>query len=259
MALEPRDRLRRQREGELAAGIDGDLALVPAGRTALRLVDGQGVEEFVGEHDRRARRHLGERRVPAHRHVAGVAQRVRLALPQGGAHLDEMHAQRPAEFGRGAGGADRIEHHGAAAGPDLDELEHGGRADLLPHFGGPQSDHLAEHLAHFRRGDEVAGGAERVAAQVIAVIGIVEAERHERRDRHRPVAGDAGADHRIERRAFGAHDECSGLRRSAKAANPAPAMNSGMHSTMPMVMWPHRKPSCGSGSRKNSQNERNTA
>ena len=188
---------------------------MPAGRATLRLVDGQGVEEFVGEQDRRTGRHLGERRVPAHRHVAGVAQRLRLALPQGGAHLDEMHAQRTAEFGRGAGGADRIEHHGAAAGPDLDELEHRRRADLLPHFGGPQSDHLAEHLAHFRRGDEIAGRAERIAAQVIAVIGIVEAQRHEGRDRHRPVAGDAGADHAVERGAFSAHDECSGLRRSA--------------------------------------------
>ncbi len=215
MTLEARDRVRREREGELVAGIDGDPALMPPGRPALRLMNGQGVEEFVGEHDRGAGRHLGERRMPAHRHVAGVAQRVRLALPQSRAHLDELHPQHAAELGRGAGGADGIEHHGAAAGADLDELEHGRRADLLPHLGGPQPDHLAEHLAHFRRGDEIAGGAERVALQVVAVIGIVEAQRHEGRDRHRPFAGDAGADHRIERGALSAHEECSGLRRSA--------------------------------------------
>ncbi len=266
VGLEAFQGLRSERKGEFVAGIDGDPPLMPAGRPPLGLVDGQGVEELVGEDDGGSGRRGGEGLVPAYRDIPDAAQRFALALLQGRAHLDEMHPRRAAEIGDAARRPQRVEHHGAAAGAELDDLDGVRRAHLPPYLDCPQPDHFAEHLADFRRGDEVAGRADGVAVRVIAVLGIVEAKRHECGHRHRPVAGDAAADLGIQRGALlchhwaiTGHHECRGWRRSAKAASPAPAMNSGMHSSMPMVVWPHRKPSWGSGSRKNSQNERNTA
>ena len=55
-------------------------------------------------------------------------------------------------------------------------------------------------------------------------------------DRHRPFAGDAGADLGVERGAFGAIVRLQRLARAARRRqDPAPAMNSGTHSIMPMV------------------------
>ena len=54
-------------------------------------------------------------------------------------------------------------------GPSSTRCTSRGRSHLLPHRRGPRADQLAEHLAHFRRGDEIAGRAERVARHVIAV------------------------------------------------------------------------------------------
>ena len=51
----------------------------------------------------------------------------------------------------------------------------------------PDADQLAEHLADLRRGDEVAGCAERLARRVVAVVGIEQADRHVVGDRQRAV------------------------------------------------------------------------
>jgi hypothetical protein len=97
-------------------------------------------------------------------------------------------------------GPQRIGHHGAAAGPELDETHVLGLAHQPPHGSGPQPDQLAEHLAHLRRGDEIAVAAERIARRVIAALGMREAERHELPHRHRPGERDAVANVGFERR-----------------------------------------------------------
>ena len=80
-----------------------------------------------------------------------------------------MHDDRLAESRRDIHGAQRIAHHGAAAGTKFDQPHIFRRAHHLPDRGRPQPDQLAEHLADFRRGGEIAAGAERIARDVIAV------------------------------------------------------------------------------------------
>ena len=92
--------------------------------------------------------------------------------------------------------AQRIEHHGAAAGTELDQAHVLRRAHQPPGRGRPQADQLAEHLADLGRGDEVAVGAERIAGDVVAVLRMGEAQRHVLRDRHRAGGRDAAADFR---------------------------------------------------------------
>ena len=77
----------------------------------------------------------------------------------------------------------------AAAGAELDDAHVFRRAHLPPDRRHPQPDHLAEHLADFGRGDEIAAGAERIAGDVIAVLRMRQAQPHIFGDRHRP--GDA--------------------------------------------------------------------
>ena len=132
-------------------------------------------------------RHLVERSVPLHRQI-GAGERLPLALLQRRADLDQMHHDRRAEGRHDLRGAQRVEHHGAAAGAKLDQAHILRRAHLPPDRGGPQPDQLAEHLADLGRGDEVAVGAERVARHVVAVVGMGEAQRHELPDRHRAGA-----------------------------------------------------------------------
>src|SRR5215468_69038 len=170
-----------------------------------------------------------------------------------------MHARSLAELRRRPGGAQGVHHHGAAAGTELDQRDRVGRSYRLPHIGGPQADQFAEHLTDLRRRDEIAGPAEWSAAVVVAVLRIVEAYLHKLGNRDWSYPCDAPANFHVERGAIFRHHEWAGWRRSAKVMSNTPAMNSGRQSSMPMVMPPHRKPSCGSGSRKNSQNDRRIA
>ena len=195
--LEQRDRIAGMAELEAAVVGDLDDALVPAVHAHHRLMDRQRVEEFVGEDDRGAVRHLVEAFVPLHRHT-DAADRLALALLERRADLDEMHHDRLPEGGHRLQRTQGVEHHGAAAGAELDQAHVLRRAHQLPGRGRPQPDQLAEHLADLGRGDEVAVGADGIAGDVVAVLGMREAQRHELRDRHRPGGGDAPADFRFE-------------------------------------------------------------
>ncbi len=116
-----------------------------------------------------------------------------------------MHAHSPEETRNRSGGAQRVFHHGAAAGAEFDQRHRIGRAQQSPDVRGPQADQFAKHLADFRRGDEIAASAERGAPIVVAVLGVVEAHGHEFRDRNRSVARDAGADFCLQRGAMLRH------------------------------------------------------
>ena len=94
------------------------------------------------------------------------------------------HARRP----------QRVEDQCAAPGPELDEADVFRRAHLPPDRGQPQSDQLAEHLADLGRGDEIAVAAERIAVDVVAVLGVGQAQPHIVGNGHRPGNGDAPAD-----------------------------------------------------------------
>ena len=249
--IEQRDQIVGDAERELAVRVDLDHALVPAVELLDRLVHRQCVEQLVGENDGGAVRHLVEGLMPHHRHVER-GHGLLLALLQRRADLDQMHHDRGAECRHHLHRAQRIEHHGAAAGAELDQPHVLRLSHLMPGRRRPQTEQLAEHLADLRRGDEIAVAAERIARRVVAVHRMAEAQLHVLPHRHRPGQRDAPADFGFERR--GRHVQArSGGRFSAAAMKAKPVSISGTDSSMPMVNPPQRNPSCGSGSRKNSQ------
>ena len=79
-----------------AAGRDLDDALVPAVGLFDRLMNRQRVDEFVGDDDGGAARHIGEGGVPQHRH-AEAFQPLLLHLLQLGADFDQMNDDAPHE------------------------------------------------------------------------------------------------------------------------------------------------------------------
>ena len=109
--------------GRTAAAVVGDLdhALVPAVDAHHRLMHRQRVEELVGEDDGRAVRHLGRATDATATGTSDAGQRLPLPLLQRRADLDQMHDQRLAEIRHDLHRAQRVEHHGAAAGPELDQ------------------------------------------------------------------------------------------------------------------------------------------
>src|SRR6185436_16406281 len=111
---------------------------------------------------------------------------------------------------------------------ELDEIYARRRSHLLPHRGGPCADQLAEHLAHFRRGDEIALRAERVARRVVAVLRVAKTKLHVAVDRNRAVDCNDAAELGFKRR-----HGLSGGRRSARAISTMPNNNSGNDSSMP--------------------------
>ncbi len=253
--LEQRQGIVADAEGEVAIDVELDRAFVPAVELLHRLMHRQRVEEFVGDDDERAVRHLVERVVPVDRHV-DTAERLLLPLLKHRARLDHVHDDGVAEFRQNARGAQHVHHHGAAAGAKLDKADVLRRAHLAPDRCAPDADQLAEHLAYLGGGDEIAVAPERIARHVVAVPGIAQAQRHELAHRHRPAALDALPDFSLER---GVHrfQACgNGGRLEAQTISAIPISISGTDSSMPMVMPPHKKPSCASGSRKNSQNVR---
>ena len=88
----------------------------------------------------------------------------------------------------------------AAARPELDEVDAVWRSHGLPYRCCPQADQLAEHLADFRRGDEIAalaskgGRAEGIAGGVIAFLRVQQRHRHELRHRDGPLRLDQGGE-----------------------------------------------------------------
>lgn len=77
--------------------------------------------------------------------------------------LDQMDAERVIERRQHAQCAQRVGHHGAAAGAEFDQMHVLRRAHVAPYGRGPEPEQFAEHLADFRRGGEVALAAERIA------------------------------------------------------------------------------------------------
>ncbi len=197
--------------------------------------------------------------MPGDRDAARVERRALAAL-EPGARFNEMRLQGRVESGQRPRRPHCVGQHRSAARPELDQLHGRRRSHLPPHPRRPQSEQFAEHLADLRRSDEIAGAPERIAGHVVAMLGVSEAERHVARDRDRPARGDDGAQLGFERgHRSSPQASRSGGRRSAMARKTSPARNIGIDSSMPIVNPPHRKPSCASGSRKNSQNARISA
>ena len=217
---------------------DLDDPLVPAIRAHHGLMDRQGIEELVGEDDDRTFGDFLERAMPGGRETGG-GQGLALNPLQHRADLDHVEGESGIELGHHLGRPHRIDHHCAAAGPELHQPDALGRSQRAPGRGRPQTDQLAEHLADFRRSGEIAAGAERVARRVVTVLGMGEAERHVLRDRHRTGELDAAADLRVERddvvRAHVVRVPCRRI-----AIRMMPARISGNDSRIPMVSPPHK-------------------
>ena len=181
-------------------------------------------------------------------------------LLQGAQHrarLDQMHRKRGAKIRHAFAARSASAISVPRPGPELDEVHALRRSHLLPDRRGPCADQLAEHLADFRRGDEITRRAERIARDVIAVVRMARG-----RAACSPATGIGPSVSmmrrisRSERRHRAACAAFSGGRRSAITISTTPNSSSGTDSTMPMVSPPQRKPSCASGSRNSSQNER---
>ena len=181
--LETRDRVGRRAEHQLAVGVEVDHALVPTVFALHDLMDRQHVEIFIGEDDAGTIRHLVDIVMPGD--VAHARQGRLLLLAQHRIDLDQMHAQRLIERRQHAHRAQRVRHHRAAAGPELDQPEQRRRAHRPPERGRPQPEQFAEHLADFGGGGEVAFAPERVARNIVAVLGMHQAQFHVTPYRHR--------------------------------------------------------------------------
>jgi hypothetical protein len=254
--------LGRRLEAEAAGRrVGGHQAPAPAIGRAFELVDRQGVEELVGDDQRRAGGNPGDVAVPSDwRFGRHAGQRRALFAAQRRARFHQMNVDRGAEFGRGlAGGAQRVGHQRAAAGAELDQPQRRRRPHGLPDHGAPQADELAEDLADFRRGDEIALGAQRVAAHVVAVLGMAQRLGHEAGQRDRPLGGDDAAQMTVER----AHTRPrpapqAVVRRRAQTITPIPNSTSGSDRSCPMVAPAKRNPRWASGWRNSSTNMRAT-
>ncbi len=109
-----------------------------------------------------------------------------------------------------------------------------GSAAGLPGVDQPDRYQFAEHLADFRRGNEVAFRAERLARRVVAVMRVEQAERHVVGDRDR--AGGLDLPRYLLRQAVHAMrgSACERARHIAQT----PASSIGVDRTMPMVSQP---------------------
>ena len=181
-----------QHDPETAAvGIDIDKTFGPAMGRLLELADRQGVEELVRDHQQRTVGHRGEAVVPDRlAALKGRGQRFALPHAENGTGFDQMDAQGLPEGRQHRGGSQRVAHQRASARPKLDEVHAVRRAHGRPGMGTPETDQLSEHLADFRRRDEIAGGAETVGGNVVAELRMTQRVAHERSDGERPFYRD---------------------------------------------------------------------
>jgi hypothetical protein len=175
----------------------GHHALAPAARRLHILADGQGIEEFVGDEKERPPRLGLETALPA-QDGATVFQRFRLHAAQMRAGFHQHDIQAFGEIRRRLQRAQHVRHQGAAARPQFHQQWAAGAALFVPGLRQPQAQHLAEHLADLRRGDEIPAFAERVAGGVVAGLGIVQRHRHVLRHRDRALGRDQRRDARFE-------------------------------------------------------------
>ena len=250
-----------QTEGEAATRIEPDEPLAPALRRHHELVERQGIEEFIGDDDHGAGQGVADIVVPDR---IGALQRGRLPLAQNRAGLDEMHRDRLAKARDDPGRPQHVGHQRAPPRPELDQAQSRGCPHRLPEMGCPEPDQLAEHLADLGRRGEIALLPEGIARHVVAMARMAERKAHVAADADRSLLPDQLDDLGLE----GIHARTSpcGPRR-LRSTSQRPAKKTGSESSMPMVMppesasteVPNRKPSCGSGSRKNSQTIRASA
>src|SRR6476646_3891645 len=100
-------------ECEAASVIGRDQTLPPRAAAKDELPDRQGIDEFVGEHDKRSVRQRVELSMPAQRHWRSL-EGVPLCLNRDIACLDERHGDAIEEFRNAPPGTDRILHQSAA-------------------------------------------------------------------------------------------------------------------------------------------------
>ena len=157
-----------QRERQRVPRIERHDALVPCTVGIYELADRQGIEELVGDDDRRPLRHIADQRRASVTDGLSAGDRCQASAccasrAGAGADLDQMDRRGLEEPRHPARGAQRIAHQRAAAGAQLDEAQRRRAAELLPRHGAPQADQLAEDLADLGRGNEIAGRADGVA------------------------------------------------------------------------------------------------
>ena len=183
---------------------DVDDALVPTVGLPDRLMHRQCVNELVGDDDVGAGGYVGERRVPKHRHIQRL-EPAPLLLFQSWTDLDQMQDNRGLKVFGDFSCAQRVDDQRAVPGPKLDDAHIFRRAHLSPDGDHPHADQLAEHLADLGRGDEIAGGADRIVRDVVTVLRMGQREPHVVGERHRPGDGDQSADFTFQRRVFISH------------------------------------------------------
>ena len=184
---------KRSRAGGRVQGHD---SLPPAVADALELADRQRVEELVGDDQQGAARHRLEFVVPC---GPGARQAGALRRAQGAVRFDQMQADGVTEPRNAARGAERVGEERAAARPQFDEADARRPAHAPPQDRTPEADQLTEHLAHFRRSDEIPRAADPRPAPVIAESRMRQAEAHVGGDAERPVAPDTRPERRRER------------------------------------------------------------
>ncbi len=160
-----------------------------------QLMHRQRVEELVGDQQQRPRRDLVEALVPAR---VPARETLGLAAAQARAALDQVEARAR----RGSPARARVARNRSASsvprpGPSSTRRTGRGAPWSAQAWASHSADDLAEGLADLGRGDEVAGGAERVVAAVVAEGRVAERQLHEARDRERPLGLDQGGKHRL--------------------------------------------------------------
>ena len=94
---------RTEPEREIAIVVEPDHAFDPGISRALELADRQGVEEFIGNPEKRDLRQVVRGIVPMRR-LPDRRERIALARPQHRARLDQVDLCRGEEFGHHTGG-----------------------------------------------------------------------------------------------------------------------------------------------------------
>ena len=199
--FETRRRLGGGAEYQLAVAVEIDHALMPAGLAFHHLVDRQHVEIFVGEDHGGAVDDVVDGVMPSD--IAHTRERRALFFAQHRIDLHHVDGERLIKRRQHPQRAKCVRHHGAAAGAEFDQPQQGRLADRAPHRGRPQAEQLAEHLADFRRGGEIALAPERIARDVIAVLRMQQAQLHVTPDRHRAGRLDQLLDLVLQRRKLG--------------------------------------------------------
>ena len=125
---------------------------------------------------------------------AAAAEDVALPVAQGGAGFYEMEIDGVEQCRHAPHHPQGVGQQRAATGAEFDEAQGPRRPHGGPDRGRPGADQFAEHLGGLGGGDEIAGGAEGVAGNVVPERRVAEAQGHETVDADRPSVEDQGAD-----------------------------------------------------------------